>query len=367
MPELKDIVYRPHYKVDVIIDPLVEELACLHVLKQEEQDEDWGPWIKDMRETMGEALWQELDELYRRYYELHFLMDTASYSALKQSAGYGERSIFDAMAGFISLPDEEFILYMLGLEVVPEEEHAGLLADADKAVARMEGLYGPIMERSVMEEIIADPSGVRQRCQRFLETFWSCYFHSQWEGISTYMHRIARQERAQLEMTDVGVLLAQDVDNITRVDGDSYIFGDQSEFPVRLSKLTNVHLFLSSYVGERLWYNIIGTELTLYLHVPYQWEENLPDPEEQTMTALKGLGDQQRMKILRLLWQREATTQQLAQILNLAESTVSAHLKMLKASGLVQSMRQKKNVIYIADRKRIETILEQIHKYLDVH
>jgi predicted transcriptional regulator len=57
---------------------------------------------------------------------------------------------------------------------------------------------------------------------------------------------------------------------------------------------------------------------------------------EQVVTFLKVLADRSRFRLLALLSEREYTVKELAQVLDLKEPTVSAHLSMLKAHQMVQ-------------------------------
>lgn len=66
----------------------------------------------------------------------------------------------------------------------------------------------------------------------------------------------------------------------------------------------------------------------------------------QLETALKAAGDPTRTRILKLLEDRELCVCQIQAVLRLAPSTVSKHLALLKAAGLVDDRREGRWIHY---------------------
>ncbi|MBE3553760.1 MAG: winged helix-turn-helix transcriptional regulator [Thermicanus sp.] len=85
--------------------------------------------------------------------------------------------------------------------------------------------------------------------------------------------------------------------------------------------------------------------------------------EEEFVQLCKALGHETRFAIIRLLLERKKFCGDLVQELNLPQSTVSHHLKILKNSGLVVAEEQGTWVCYEVDLKRMEEMkffLEQM-------
>jgi ArsR family transcriptional regulator len=86
---------------------------------------------------------------------------------------------------------------------------------------------------------------------------------------------------------------------------------------------------------------------------------------EDTMTSyesitdlFKSLSDENRLKILLLLRKRPACVCEFDRILNISLSTISTHLKLLKASGLIKSKKDGRWVIYeLTDNESLWKIL----------
>lgn len=80
---------------------------------------------------------------------------------------------------------------------------------------------------------------------------------------------------------------------------------------------------------------------------------------------MKAMSDPNRVRIVKLLQRKELCVCELRELLNLAQSTVSKHLKILDDAGLIESRRDGAWIIY---RIRSEpetsyagTILESMH------
>lgn len=66
----------------------------------------------------------------------------------------------------------------------------------------------------------------------------------------------------------------------------------------------------------------------------------------EMVTCLKALADENRLRILMLLRERELCVFELMGVLELSQSLVSSHLGVLRAAGLVQARREGKRMRY---------------------
>lgn len=81
------------------------------------------------------------------------------------------------------------------------------------------------------------------------------------------------------------------------------------------------------------------------------------DGDTELARLAKALGHPARVKIMRLLLQRtECLCGEICDYLPLAQSTVSQHLKVLKAAGLIQGEITRPRICYCADTQRLEVL-----------
>ena len=72
-----------------------------------------------------------------------------------------------------------------------------------------------------------------------------------------------------------------------------------------------------------------------------------------TVAFAKALADETRQKIMRLCCCRELSVNEIVEALDVAQPTVSHHLKILKNAGLVHVKRRGKQVFYTIDQERM--------------
>ena len=72
-------------------------------------------------------------------------------------------------------------------------------------------------------------------------------------------------------------------------------------------------------------------------------------PPEELVGSMRALADPVRLRALRLLAQRERSTEELAPLLQIGEAGLSRHLRTLLAAGLVHTRRSGYYVLYAAE------------------
>src|SRR5699024_7979418 len=93
-------------------------------------------------------------------------------------------------------------------------------------------------------------------------------------------------------------------------------------------------------------------------------KQNIADElDEETLfkvsQTFKALGDPTRIRILHLLYQRECSVNEIADTLDLGQSTVSHQLRFLKNLRLVKNRRAGTTIFYSHDDEHVIQILEQ--------
>ena len=82
-----------------------------------------------------------------------------------------------------------------------------------------------------------------------------------------------------------------------------------------------------------------------------------------TEAALRAIASPRRRRILRLVWDRERPSGEIASHFDVSWPAISQNLRVLEASGLVTSRRAGTTRLYRADRARarpLETVLRQM-------
>jgi ArsR family transcriptional regulator, zinc-responsive transcriptional repressor len=80
---------------------------------------------------------------------------------------------------------------------------------------------------------------------------------------------------------------------------------------------------------------------------------------EQVSQTFKALSDPTRIRILHLLFFQEQSVTEIANALNMQQSTISHQLKYLKQLRLIKNRREKNMYFYSIDDYHVMNLLEQ--------
>lgn len=82
--------------------------------------------------------------------------------------------------------------------------------------------------------------------------------------------------------------------------------------------------------------------------------------------TMRALADPTRREILRLLGHGDLTAGEIAGSFSISAPSVSHHLSVLKAAGLVQATRDGRSIVYSLDTTVFQDMLEQVMRLFDV-
>ena len=81
---------------------------------------------------------------------------------------------------------------------------------------------------------------------------------------------------------------------------------------------------------------------------------------------LKAIADETRFKIITLLLQHNYCVRALARKLNLSESAISQHIKVLKEAGLLTGVKKGYYIHYDVDREILHKLASKIKELADI-
>ena len=99
----------------------------------------------------------------------------------------------------------------------------------------------------------------------------------------------------------------------------------------------------------------------------FSLSDQVPTEEELYDLAelFKVFGDSTRIKILYVLVERHMSVGDIAQALNMTQSSISHQLRVLKQSRLVRFRREGKNIVYSLADDHVHTIMSQGLEHLE--
>ncbi|PEJ63075.1 ArsR/SmtB family transcription factor [Bacillus wiedmannii] len=128
----------------------------------------------------------------------------------------------------------------------------------------------------------------------------------------------------------------------------------------------SVHnVLLIPQMTYRPWNIEADIEDTKVFHYPVANEsihpENLYEPNYFLVQKHKALGDEARLRIVKILFEKERTLQEITERLQLGKSTVHHHLKLLRAAKLVDIHDGK----YVLRKKAVQSLAKELDAFLN--
>lgn len=195
-----------------------------------------------------------------------------------------------------------------------------------------------------------------------------------WDGISPevgaavgLLAESIRREEAALASMDPGAYIARFSDRVSLAgDGESIILHWGKGMRIPLGDLDRILFIPSAFCPRRLmFYRLGATQIFFYDPTRDLAPARVEEAPESLVLGFSALGDMTRLRLLRLIATESLPAQEMARRLDLNESTVSRHLRLMVEAGLVSRERQDgKYIIYGFQRERIGQLAALVGAYL---
>lgn len=134
----------------------------------------------------------------------------------------------------------------------------------------------------------------------------------------------------------------------------------------RMDEVTNVRFVPSQYIGPYLSFLFNDRLLTVFYNsrvTPAEGDEQA-ERVQSLYQPLAALADKTRLQIMSLLHGRELYAQEIVNLLDIHQSAVSRHLKLMETAGVLTVRRDKGAKFYSINPQRIEDISARLHELL---
>jgi DNA-binding transcriptional ArsR family regulator len=348
---------QPEEHVALAVSPLLECVLSLHVLLGPKHHALHHDWVRRLR-TLDPVLRKELETLgfvYRQQIP-EFLIPRADGAA---------ESFDQEIARLRALPPEQ-LLATLGR---PLHDHGGAGARAfEQPAVRRAMLDGAGQARAAAEQLLDRPAEFADRLAAALERYWEEAFAADWArlepllagaiveaghllvagGIWPVLGRLPAHCRIDLEHRELRIDLPH-------------------EHTVTVSAENPLVLCPSVFVWPHLRVNCDPPwPLGIVYAAPALAREAEPRiPPAELLRILRALGDDTRLRVLRLVAERPRTTQELAPLVGLSNAGLSKSLQRLAEAGLVVPRREGYYVVYTLAPDRLGALSAALGRFLE--
>ncbi|HYF93750.1 MAG TPA: metalloregulator ArsR/SmtB family transcription factor [Symbiobacteriaceae bacterium] len=171
---------------------------------------------------------------------------------------------------------------------------------------------------------------------------------------------------AKLRETDPLTFICHYSDRVSMAgDGEAIILHWGKGMRVPLADLERILFVPSAFCPRRLMFYRLGPVQIFFYDPLYEEPREIEEAPESLVLCFSALADANRLKLLRLIAREVMPAQEMARRLELNESTVSRHLKLLTEAGLVGRERQEGKFIYYSlQPERLDELSSAMKAYL---
>jgi len=343
-------IERTSYKgwvVEFVYSPLFEMFCTLHVLYRPEHHKNRQEWAGQMSERMTTKLYKALSFYNDLTYGWDSFMDYLDWDDSEN--GF---DVIKALMYVDQYDDHKFIDMIfrsrLSSEMIDRFVNNRRIPDFDLSPVELAFLEAYDHHRS---EIIS--------C---LKEYHYLHFHEVQIETESYMIRTLKAHKSlseHMDLLDYMDMLHPRIE----ICEDRVSLHKYQRFDIFFNELKTLHVRISTFIDPHLWVNFRSDYLLLCIRAKMIQEEN--DVHEDLVGMLKALGDRTRLRIIKYLYKKPYSTQELAIHLDISEAGVSKHLKVLYKANVIKKMRKGNYILYFFDQMAIDMIPMNVYQFLD--
>jgi len=342
------------YRPTVIISPVIDLLSAMHIVVNydvkeevvEEQKQELSQQILQWAEETRSKLSKQMRE------EMEVFFNKESFLGLTLIPSTIRRKTYDDIYTFLTMlremETEDLFWSFINTGYSPDEEFEKL-GNAKELVKFLDKVNLPVEEKWKISYLFLDGERTKLRFIQLIEQFYYQYFK---------------------EIETEAVQAQQKLENYINhcYDTNEYkgLVDFISQYEVEVTS-TSQFIIVPSYFRDIgfMFMQIIKFDFTAFvLGVRFLETQNSRRGDKETIEAVRILTDERRFKVLQLLKKQPFYGYELAQALDVSNSTVSHHLSSLVAHKFVRSVRKENKVYYEVNKDEIQKVLQQFEQLL---
>jgi DNA-binding transcriptional ArsR family regulator len=227
--------------------------------------------------------------------------------------------------------------------------------------------YGPA-SLGLARLLLDDPAEFARRFARMITDYWDAAFAREWQRVEPLFLRSVAEASRILATLGIWPVLGR-LPPHCRPDTlrGELLIDLPHEHSVSISPENPLLLNPSVYVWPHLRVNCDPPWPTALVYAAPEIARSAAPrlPPSELLDMLRALGDDTRLRVLKLLAEQPRTTQELAPLVGLSAAGLSKALRRLADAGLVQSRREGYYVVYSLDPARLAALSEAIASFLE--
>ena len=208
-------------------------------------------------------------------------------------------------------------------------------------------------------DLIINPPAMKDFLVGHMTWIWKTHFEAEWKRVESML------------LDSVRSFKRTDLASMSRADAATFIIGQdvsQTKWCQHLDDVEQVEFIPNAHIGPYVHATFTNGAFQILFGArqPEGTGERIPELDRAEIVArLSALADDTRLHILRLVADKgEIRAQDILEVINLSQPSVSRYLTQLTAAGYLQERRESGAKVYILNRDRIDKTLKAVNAFL---
>lgn len=334
-------------KVEFSYSPLFEMFCSLHVLFNHEHHKQRIDWAEKMKSSITKKLYDKLSFYSDLTGAFDSLMDYCEWDDVMN--GF---NVIKAINQIEKYPIKKFVK-MIFQDKLTETQINRILILKKVKLNKL---------RQSQVDFLLNPHEMKDDFITALKEYYYLYFQNEHMDIEAYMIRTLKAHKSlcdQMVFLEYINMLHPRIE----VSEEKITLHKFRTFDMYFKDLKRIEIRISTFIDPHLLVNMKSNYLMLCIRA--KLEERICDVHEDLVMTLKAFGDKTRIQMIKHMYSKPTSTQELALLLDISEAAVSKHLKMLHTARIINKIRKGNYILYFLDSKLIDMLPMNIYQYLD--
>jgi DNA-binding transcriptional ArsR family regulator len=298
------------------------------------------------------------------YANFSFIMDVMI--SLTIDAFPVQLSVDGALERLQNMDDEEFAYIFLGLSAFDYDRSMlrDWIENPDTLTEETLGVQRQFLSRDDVRFFLRDIGGMKNRLSRLISSYWETCFAAEWPTLETYFEQVVKKEELILQRSSYLQYIDGLHEDLLVKDG-KIVFHKNPDYEVAIDRLDRLVILLSVFNAPHLSGNLVGRSMDVVKNLNFHSAKLQGTVQSDIRNIIFAASDETRLRIMKILWNSDATTKEIAEVLELSPSTISIHLKILKEADLVETNKIKKYVYYRLKKDAFYTLQDGLLRYFE--
>ncbi|MDX1378941.1 MAG: metalloregulator ArsR/SmtB family transcription factor, partial [Anaerolineales bacterium] len=206
---------------------------------------------------------------------------------------------------------------------------------------------------------VIDPPAMKNFLVGHMNWIWETHFAAEWKRVEPMLIESVRSFKRA------------DFTSMSRSEAANFIIGQDvsdTKWCQHLDEVERVEFIPNAHIGPYVHATVTNGVLQILFGArqPEGTGERIPDLDRNEIVArLSALADDTRLHILQLVAEKgEIRAQDILEVVNLSQPSVSRYLSQLTASGYLQERREGGSKVYSLNKDRIDKTLKAVKAFL---